>query len=198
MASRIDNILARIDALSDELEDAIAERRKAFRYRLEGRRARFEAEAAARHKALRMSLRVFLSRAKLGHIVTAPVIYSLIVPFLILDLWVSLYQAICFRAYGIPQVRRRDHVRIDRHQLGYLNALQKLNCVYCGYCNGLISYVREIAARTEAFWCPIKHAGPVRRPHERYAQFLDYGDAEGFREGLDASRAALQKETRDG
>ena len=67
---------------------------------------------------------------------------------------------------------------IDRHRLEYLNALQKLNCVYCGYVNGLIGYAREIASRTEQYWCPIKHARRVLGAHPRYARFLDYGDAE--------------------
>jgi hypothetical protein len=31
-----------------------------------------------------------------------------------------------------------------------------VNCVYCGYFNGLIAYVQEIAARTEQFWLPHK------------------------------------------
>jgi hypothetical protein len=188
MDTRIDHILARIDALTEQLEEEIAERRKAFSYELDGRRARFEATVEARHRELRIGLRAFLAQARLSHIVTAPVIYSLIAPFLLLDLFVSIYQTVCFPAYGIPKVRRSDHIRIDRHHLAYLNGLQKLNCIYCGYCNGLISWVREIASRTEAYWCPIKHAGPVRHPHARYATFLDFGDAEGFQDGLARSR----------
>lgn len=194
MASRIDRILEQIDALGAELDEEIAERRKAFAYELEGRRARFAAEARARHRALRVSLRAFLAQARLSHIVTAPVIYSLIVPFALLDLWVSVYQTVCFRAYGIPRMRRADHIRIDRHQLAYLNGVQKLNCVYCGYVNGLISWTREVASRTEAYWCPIKHAGPVRRPHDRYAGFVDFGDAEGFAEGLDRARERVARD----
>ena len=38
---------------------------------------------------------------------------------------------------------------IDRYALSYLNVIEKLNCVYCEYVNGLIAYVQEIAARTE-------------------------------------------------
>lgn len=193
MSKRIDTILARIDNLTEELEEEIAERRKAFSYELDGRRARFEADVEARHRELRIGLRDFLARARFRHIVTAPVIYSLIVPFVIMDLFVSVYQAVCFPAYGIPKVRRSDHIRIDRHHLAYLNGLQKLNCVYCGYCNGLISWVREIASRTEAYWCPIKHAGTIRHPHGRYATFLDFGDAEGFEQGLARSREEVSR-----
>lgn len=194
MASRIDRILDRIDTLQDELEDAIAETRAEMAYRYENGRIRFEAETRAHHRALRIALGDFLRRAKPLTVLTAPVIYALIVPLVFLDLCVTIYQAICFRAYGIPRVKRADHIRIDRHHLAYLNALQKLNCVYCGYANGLISYVREIASRTEAYWCPIKHAAFVRHPHARYAQFMDYGDAERFQEGLKKSRKAVKDE----
>ncbi|APZ53764.1 hypothetical protein [Salipiger abyssi] len=193
MTSRIDQILERIDALHAELDEEIAKRREAFRYRLEHNRVRFEIEALRRQRAMRVRLRTFLARANPWHILTAPVIYSLIIPFALLDLFVTVYQAICFRAYGIPRVRRGDHIRIDRHHLAYLNALQKLNCVYCGYCNGLLSYVTEIASRTEAFWCPIKHAARVSQPHRRYAQFMDYGDAERFQEGLADSRRDVMR-----
>jgi len=70
--------------------------------------------------------------------------------------------------------------------------LQKLNCIYCGYCNGLISYMREIAARTEQYWCPIKHARRTAGPHDRYAGFVDYGDAEGFRDRSRPLREGLR------
>ena len=121
----------------------------------------------------------FLRRTRPLVVLTAPIIYSLILPLVLLDLFVTLYQAVCFRVYGIAPVRRRDHVAIDRHHLAYLNALQQLNCVYCGYGNGVLSYAREIAARTEAYWCPIKHARRVADPHDLMAGFADYGDGRG-------------------
>ena len=117
-------------------------------------------------------------------VVTAPVIYSLIFPLLLLDLFVTVYQAICFPAYGIAKVRRGDYFAFDRYHLEYLNALEKLNCGYCSYANGLIAYVREIAGRTEKYWCPIKHARRMIGAHPHYARFLDYGDATAFREPL--------------
>ena len=98
-----------------------------------------------------------------------------------LDLFVTVYQAVCFPVYGIAKVRRGDYLIFDRYHLGYLNALEKLNCGYCSYANGLLSYVREIAGRTEQYWCPIKHARRVIGAHSHYAQFHDFGDAAAFR-----------------
>jgi len=59
---------------------------------------------------------------------------------------VLLYQALCFRAWGLAPVRRRAYFAIDRHKLSYPNALEGLNCLYCSYANGVIGYVREVAA----------------------------------------------------
>ena len=55
---------------------------------------------------------------------SAPIIYSVALPFLLLDLWVTLYQWICFPIYGIPYVRRSDYVALDRRKLGYLNGIE--------------------------------------------------------------------------
>lgn len=87
-------------------------------------------------------------------------------PFVILDLGVSVYQAVCFTVWHMQRVRRADYVVIDRHRLPYLNLIEKLNCLYCSYANGVIAYTREVASRTEQYWCPIKHAlqGPLAPP----------------------------------
>lgn len=180
-------------ALEGEFEADLAERRAALRYRIERGRVTFDREILARHRALRIGLGEFLAAARPMVILTAPAIYALIVPFAVLDLCVTLYQAICFPVYGIAKVRRRDHIAIDRHHLAYLNGLQKLNCVYCSYVNGLIAYVREIAGRTEQYWCPIKHARRVAGTHAYYPDFTDFGDAEAFRTESGPLRGKLRE-----
>jgi len=90
------------------------------------------------------------------------------------------------------RVRRRRYVVIDRHTLAYLNGIEKVNCVYCGYANGVIAYVREIAARTEQYWCPIRHARHIPAPHARYPLFFDYGDAKAYRHDLPKMRRTLR------
>lgn len=125
--------------------------------------------------------------------VTAPLIYSMLFPFVLLDVWVSIFQAICFRAWGVRAVRRDDYFVIDRHRLAYLNGLEKMNCLFCSYANGLLAYVGEIAARTEQYWCPIKHARRGRGRHPRYRWFARYGDARGYRAGLPRLRGALKR-----
>jgi hypothetical protein len=79
------------------------------------------------------------------------VIYSLIIPFVIADLWASPYLGVCFRAYRIPQVQRHRYLVFDRSGLAYLNPVPKLHCTYCSYVNGVIAYVRETGSRTEQY-----------------------------------------------
>jgi hypothetical protein len=83
---------------------------------------------------------------------------------------------------------------IDRHRLVYLNTIEKLNCTYCGYGNGVIAYTHEVIARTEQYWCPIRHARRVRGAHERYPLFFDYGDAAAYQYGRAALRRSLKDE----
>lgn len=119
---------------------------------------------------------------------------SLILPPVIFDIGVSVYQSICFRLYGILRVKRSDHIIFDHQHLAYLNFFEKLNCVYCSYASGLINYAREIASRTEQYWCPIKHAHKMLEVHHRYANFLDYGNAEYYQKNLEEIRRELQNE----
>lgn len=185
MNGQIADLMQQIQALQDTLEAELAKGRAGLRYGLERGRVIFEEEVLRRHKALRTSLTRYILNARPLVVLTAPVIYALIVPLVLLDLSVSLYQAVCFPAYGIAKVRRADFLVFDRGHLAYLNALEKLNCAYCSYANGLIAYVREIAARTEQHWCPIKHARRVIGTHPHYGAFVDYGDAESYRRLLE-------------
>ncbi len=184
----------KIALLQAELDAELAKRRAELRIGLEKGRIAFEEEILRRHRELRTALAPYILNAHPLVILTAPVIYMLIVPLALLDLCVTVYQAVCFPVYKIPKVKRADYFVFDRHHLAYLNALEKLNCAYCSYANGLIAYVREIAGLTEQYWCPIKHARRVIGTHAHYAQFDDYGDAESFQKRAAQSGAAAEKD----
>ena len=194
MTPQIAALTDKIRALESELDAELAKRRAELRIGLEHGRVAFEEELLRRHRELRRKLLPYIVGANPLVILTAPVIYAGIVPFLLLDLFVSVYQAVCFPIYGIAKVARGDYLVFDRHHLAYLNALEKLNCAYCSYANGLIAFTREIAARTEQYWCPIKHARRVIGTHGRYPAFDDYGDGEGYQARLATLRKALIKD----
>jgi hypothetical protein len=162
------------------------------------RDAWFDRALRQEQRRLRPSLVAYVRGADAATFLTAPIVYSLIVPFVVVDLWVTIYQWACFPVYGIGRVPRRRYFALDRHRLAYLNAIEKVNCTFCSYANGLIAYVREVAARTEQYWCPIKHARRVPAPHSRYDRFVAYGDAPGYRAAQPALRRLLPGTPRGG
>ena len=191
MTQRMKEIARTIVELQVELDREIEFRRRALGVRVHDRLVEFERGIVIEQRKLKTSVRAFLARSSVGAIITAPVIYSMLLPLVLLDIWISFYQAVCFRAYGIARVERRDYIAFDRGRLAYLNWVEALNCAYCAYANGVIAYAREIGSRTEQYWCPIKHALKISDPHQRYYEFLEFGDAEGYRARLAAFRALL-------
>ncbi len=187
-SSRLHALVARIKELEQELAREIQAKEEEYFYKIFGKRVKFEEWIKHEQKALVQKIIPFIRSASWPVILSAPVIWAVLPAALFLDLMVTVYQAVCFPIYGIPVVRRGAYIVIDRHMLPYLNVIEKVNCVYCGYVNGLIAYVQEIAGRTEQYWCPIKHARKLTTLHSRYIRFLDYGDAAGYREGLETIR----------
>ncbi len=192
MTQRMQDLANEILRLQSELDSEIEKRRTQLGWHMNERMVAFENGIVAEHRRLRKTVRSFLAGAPISFVVTSPVIYSLIVPLLLIDVWASLYQAVCFRAYRIPRVRRANYIVFDRQHLAYLNWIEALNCLYCGYANGVFAYIREIGSRTEQYWCPIKHALRIADPHQRYYEFLEYGDADGYRARLEEFRERLR------
>lgn len=194
MAGTLDELMEKLRSVEAEIEVELAKRREELRFRIENRRIIFEEEVLKIQRAIKVGLARYISNASPLVVLTAPVIYSMIIPIALLDVTVIVYQAICFPIYRIPQVRRTDYLIFDRHHLAYLNILEKFNCAYCSYANGAIAFMREVAARTEIYWCPIKHARRVLGPHPHYQGFADFGDAEGFREKREQLKGGVKIE----
>ena len=184
MTAHLDLLTEKLRSVEAEIEAEMAKRREELRFQVVNHRIVFEQEVLRLQRAIKTRASRYLIDANPLMILSAPVIYSLIVPIALADIWVMAYQAICFPVYRIPKVRRRDYLVFDRHHLAYLNIIEKINCAYCSYANGAIAFVREVAARTEVYWCPIKHARRVLGPHPHYQGFADFGDAEGFQTRL--------------
>ena len=178
--------LERIAQLEQELEQEIKKKNREIIRSYQEQKIRFEKSIRKQQEKYRVHLLKYVVNARLRSVLVAPIIYFMVIPIFIFDVSIFIYQHIAFRVYGIPIVKRRDHFVIDRHHLGYLNLLEKFNCVYCGYGNGVAAYGKEIIARTEQYWCPIKHATRVKNPHTRYYNFIEYGDAESYRDNVAA------------
>ncbi|MBT4146561.1 MAG: hypothetical protein HOE45_06735, partial [Gammaproteobacteria bacterium] len=135
--TKLDEILDRLritqQELEAEIERLLKDKRELFHYSLRRGKVVFELSIRRLQRQQRAGLWSYLRKAPIAHILSSPVIYSLIGPLLLLDISISIYQHVCFRIYGIPRVNRSQHIVIDRHRLPYLNAIESLNCVYCGY-----------------------------------------------------------------
>lgn len=84
-------------------------------------------------------------------------IYSMIFVIVFIDISVWLYQEIYFRINRIPKLKRGKFVSFERGRLVGLTMLQKINCTYCQYANGVILWAKGVANQTEIYSCAIKY-----------------------------------------
>lgn len=192
--NKIRKICDQITALENELSTAIEEQGSRLRYQLNGKRVIFEQEIEEAHQAAKLSVLRWFITVRPQNYLTMPVIYGLAIPLLFLDICVSFYQITCFPIYKIAKVKRADYFVLDHQHLAYLNFIEKLHCMYCSYAVGLLAYAQEITARTEQYFCPIKHARKILGTHSRYNRFIEYGEADNFHGKLEEIRRDLARE----
>jgi len=181
MQTKITKILKHIESLYKDLEKEYQQAAKSYGFSLSGKKIIFLEAIRKRNKKIKENAFHYIFTANVRHLLSIPFIWGMIFPVLLLDIFLFIYQTFALSLYRIPKVHRRDYIVYDRKFLSYLNIIQKLNCIYCTYVNGLFAYAVEIGARTERYWCPIKAAKHPRITHSLYAEFADYGDAKGFK-----------------
>ncbi|HPX89365.1 MAG TPA: hypothetical protein PL133_08850 [Methylophilaceae bacterium] len=194
MNDRIQQLLDQITTLEDELRTALNEQQSSIFFQIKGKRVEFEQSIKETHRRLKRNFFRWLVTDRPQNLITGPIIYSMIVPLLITDLFITFYQLTCFPIYGIKKVKRADYIIFDRQHLNYLNFIEKFHCTYCAYGTGMIAYISEIVGRTEQYFCPIKHARKILGTHSRYAHFLEYGEADNYEAKLEAMRVVLNQE----
>lgn len=194
MSERVSELVDKIAKLEAQLFEELKEHQKEFKYNLKGKKVEFEQAVLEAHRKIRIAILPWVLSSKARSILSIPFIYGMIIPIVLMDITITLYQHICFRLYDIMRVERGKYIVLDRHQLAYLNGIEKFNCLYCGYGNGVIAYAREVIARTEQYWCPIKHARRVAGTHKRYNNFSNYGDGDNYRTELLKFREELKSE----
>lgn len=194
MNDKIRQILEQINALEEEVQSELAAQGSRLFYQVQGRRIEFERSVKEKHHSLKLSVFHWFMTVRPQNYLTAPIIYGMAIPMILFDIGVTFYQWTCFPIYQIARVRRSDYIVFDRRHLAYLNLIEKFDCLYCSYGNGLLAYATEIFARTEQYFCPIKHARKVLGKHARYKYFLDFGDAVDLHKKFEEIRVALIKE----
>ena len=178
MGSTIREIIAKIEALNSDLREEYERLSHKYGFSLQQKKIIFLEEVRRRNKAFKFPTWKYVIPTNFRHFLSIPFIYGMIIPTLILDLFLTVFQWTAFSLYKIPKVKRSEYIVYDRRFLDYLNFIQKINCLYCSYVNGVFAYAVEIGARTERYWCPIKSANKPKFSHGWYRDFADYGNPE--------------------
>jgi len=143
-----------------------------------------------------LGLWALIKRSRPINLMTGPVIYSVIVPLLLLDGFVSLYQFLCFPIYKIQKLHRCDFIIFDRQTLKYLDWVSKFHCTYCAYAVGVIGFVGAVIGATEAYFCPIKHHRTQKQLKVHSYPFIAFeqSDRFDFDSRLNGMRNAMMKQ----
>lgn len=193
MKSKISQLLEDIIKKKEELVVEYEKLRVKYNFDFIKWKIIFSKETKLRNKKFKESLVKYIFSAQIRHIISMPFIYMMVIPTVILDIFLIIYQNICFRLYGIPLVKRSEYVTFDRRFLDYLNIIQKFHCLYCSYVNGVYLFAVEVAWRTEKYWCPIKHAKKMWATHDWHQCFADYWDPEWFKKVFNKNHEFYEK-----
>ncbi len=187
MRDTIREILAKIEALNNDLREEYDRLSEKYGFYFQQKKIIFLDLFREKNKIKKIPLYQYVIPKNWRHvryILSIPFIYGMFVPAVFLDICVTIYQYVAFPLYSIPLVKRSDCIIYDRKFLDYLNLLEKINCLYCSYMNGVFAYAVEIGARTERFWCPLKSAHKPRFTHGWYKDFADYGDPDEWHQKM--------------
>ncbi|MEA2029461.1 MAG: hypothetical protein U9N49_10865 [Campylobacterota bacterium] len=193
MSDKIRKIVEDIEAMKLELVNEIAKQESHISYEIQNGYVKFEEEVIIKQKENMKNLLTWFKEIPFIHFLVAPIIYGMVIPAIIFDILLFVYQQVIFRVFKFKFIKRSDYILFDHHYLGYLNPIEKLNCLYCSYFNGLMLYASAIAGRTELYFCPIKHAKKVTSKHKFYDNFLAYGDETEYQKKLKGVRKNFKK-----
>ena len=193
MNEKIKEIIEQMEELEEKLKSEIEEHEKHISYEIKEGYVKFEENILKKQRENMKGLLAFFSEIPLSHLMTSPLVYAMVIPAVLLDIMLFIYQNVIFRIYGFEFVKRSDYIVFDRQYLRYLNCIEKLNCLYCSYFNGLMHYAAELAAKTEFYFCPIKHAKKILYRHRYYKEYLTYGDGDEYQERLKEIREKISK-----
>ncbi len=188
MNKRIEELISDIEEMKMKLSEEITKQESHISYEIQNGYVRFEKDVLEKQKENMKNLLAYFRDIPLFHLLSSPLIYVMVIPAVVFDVLLFIYQQVIFRIYKFKFIKRSDYILFDHQYLGYLNPIEKLNCLYCSYFNGLMQYASAIAVRTEFYFCPIKHAKKIAYQHEYYDQYLEYGEEEDFQNKLESLR----------
>jgi len=132
---RIAKIMESIENLKTELYKEYERLAQKYEFFIRNKKVIFSEKIKNYQKSKKENLFHYIFTAELRIVLSIPFIYSMIIPAVILDIFLTIYQFTAFPLYGIPRASRKDYFIYDRKFLKYLNLLEKFNCLYCSYVN---------------------------------------------------------------
>ena len=117
MSPYVERIAKRFREAEKDLAREIEEQEERWHYRVHRGRVWFDREVRRAHRRARQNIPAYIGEGSFLSLLTTPVTYSLMAPLVLLDVWVTMYQCVCFPVYGIARVPRRAYFVIDRHKL---------------------------------------------------------------------------------
>lgn len=98
----------KITILENELIEELQKQEEDFSYEIRKRKVYCEENSIIQHREYVKRVLSYISDAPIKHMISAPFIWSCVVPALLMDITVSVYQWVCFPIYGIPKVKPID------------------------------------------------------------------------------------------
>jgi len=192
MNDRIREMIDEIETMKKRLGEEIDREEAHVAFEVKNGSVRFDKEMMARQKKNMMHLWAWFREIPFIQLLSAPIVYMMVLPAILLDIMLFIYTNVVSRVFKIKFRKRSDYIVFDRQYLGYLNVVEKFNCLYCAYFNGLMQYASAVAGRTELYFCPLKHAKKIAHAHEFYSRFLPYGDGDEYQKKLKELRKEVE------
>lgn len=192
MNDKINKMIEEIEEMKEKLVEEILQQEEEALYEIKNGYVKFEKEVLQKQKENMKNLSKWFADIPLSHLLSSPLVYAMVIPAVFLDMMLFVYVRVVAKAFKFKFPKRADFIVFDRQYLGYLNIIEKLNCMYCSYFNGLMAYALAVANRTELYFCPIKHAKKITYEQKYYAKYLCYGDEENYQDKLKKIRQEFE------
>ena len=117
MNEKIKGIIEDMEALEVKLKEEIERHESHISYEIKNGYVRFEEEILKKQKEMMKNLLTYLGEIPLLYLLSSPFVYAMIIPAMLFDLLLFIYQQMIFRIYGFRLVNRSDFIVFDRHYL---------------------------------------------------------------------------------
>ena len=129
MNDKIREMLEEIEEMKVKLGEEIAQQESHISYGLKNGYVKFEKDVLERQRENMKNLLAWFREVPFLHFLTAPLIYAMLIPAIVFDVILFIYLQVVFRVFKFKIIKRSDYIIFDRHYLGYLNPIEKLNCL---------------------------------------------------------------------